>query len=166
MAPKDLAARIRLAVFDVDGVMTDGRLYLMPGGEEMKVFHASDGLGLKRLMQAGVEVAFLSGRQSAVVAERAAALGVQYVYQGHEDKLPVFEQILSATGIAAHATAFTGDDLPDLPVILAAGLGIAVANAASKVREHADFVTSRPGGEGAVREVCDLLLDARSPGRA
>lgn len=161
MTAHPAAAAIRLAVFDVDGVMTDGRLYLMPGGQEMKVFHASDGLGLKRLLQAGIEVAIISGRKSAVVGERASALGIQHVYQGHEDKLPVFEQLLGATGIAARQAMFAGDDLPDLPVIRAAGLGIAVANAAAEVREQADLVTSQRGGQGAVREICEWLLAGR-----
>lgn len=161
MTPGQAASKIELAVFDVDGVLTDGRLYLLPGGQEMKVFHASDGLGLKRLLAAGIEVALISGRESAVVAERAAALGIKHVYQGHEDKLPVFEELLSVTGVAPAQTAFTGDDLPDLPVIRAAGLGIAVANAPDAVQAAADLVTQRRGGEGAVREICELLLEAQ-----
>lgn len=152
---------IRLVIFDVDGVMTDGRLYLLPDGQEMKVFHARDGLGLKRLLQSGFIVAIISGRSSPVVEERAAALGIKHVYQGHEDKLPVFEEILVRTGVAAAHTAFVGDDLPDLPVIRAAGLGIAVADADPQVREQADLVTRQRGGHGAVREVCELLLAAR-----
>jgi 3-deoxy-D-manno-octulosonate 8-phosphate phosphatase (KDO 8-P phosphatase) len=152
---------IRLAVFDVDGVMTDGRLYLLPDGHEMKVFHSRDGLGLKRLLQAGIEVAIISGRSAAVVEERAAALGIKHVYQGHENKLPVFNEILTSTGIMASEAAYTGDDLPDLAVMAAAGLGIAVADAQPEVRAGADFVTRCGGGQGAVREVCDLLLAAR-----
>ncbi len=154
------AGMIRLAIFDVDGVLTDGRLYLLPDGQEMKVFHASDGLGLKRLLAAGIEVALISGRDSAVVAERAAALGIKHVYQGHEDKLPVFEELLVATGTTSAQTAYAGDDLPDLPVIRAAGLGIAVANAPDEVQAAANLVTQRRGGEGAVREICELLLAA------
>lgn len=161
MTPVQAASKIQLAVFDVDGVLTDGRLYLLPGGQEMKVFHASDGLGLKRLLAAGIEVALISGRDSLVVGERAAALGIKYVYQGHEDKLPVFQELLAITGIAAANAAFTGDDLPDLPVIHAAGLGIAVANAPDEVKHAAQLVTRRRGGEGAVREICELVLDAQ-----
>ncbi len=152
---------IELAVFDVDGVMTDGRLYLLPDGQELKVFHARDGLGLKRLLQAGIQVAIISGRSSRVVTERAAALGIKHVYQGHEDKLPVFEKILAETGVGAAQAAYVGDDLPDLPVILAAGLGIAVADADERVRAGADLVTQQRGGQGAVREICELLLAAR-----
>lgn len=161
MTPTQAASQVDLAVFDVDGVLTDGRLYLLPGGREMKVFHASDGLGLKRLLTAGVEVALISGRRSEVVAERAAALGIKHVYQGHEDKLPVFQKLLADTGISAKRSAYTGDDLPDVPVIRAAGLGIAVANAPDEVRNIADLVTRRRGGEGAAREVCELILAAR-----
>lgn len=161
MTAREAASQIELAVFDVDGVLTDGRLYLLPGGQEMKVFHASDGLGLKRLLAEGIEVALISGRKSAVVAERAAALGIEHVYQGYEDKLPVFEKLLAATQTPPARTAYTGDDLPDLPVIRAAGLGIAVANAPADVRAAADLVTRRQGGDGAVREICELLLAAR-----
>ncbi|NNF50939.1 MAG: HAD hydrolase family protein [Gammaproteobacteria bacterium] len=143
--------------------MTDGRLYLLPDGQEMKVFNSRDGLGLKRLLHAGVELAIISGRSAPVVAERAAALGIKHVYQGHENKLPVFQKIIAETGISAEHSLFTGDDLTDLPVMRAAGLGIAVADAEPQVLAEADLVTTRSGGCGAVREVCEMLLAAQEP---
>lgn len=127
----------------------------------MKVFNAKDGLGLKRLAQAGVEIAIISGRRSEVVAERAAALGIKLVYQGHEDKLPVFMKILADTGITEDEALFIGDDFPDLPVMRAAGLGATVADAAAEVLAEADIVTSAGGGQGAAREICDMLIAAR-----
>ncbi len=156
------AAQIRLAIFDVDGVLTDGRLYLLPDGQELKVFDARDGLGIKLLMKTGVQVAIISGRRSGVVEERMRSLGIEHLYQGHEKKLPVFETLLRTTGISAEHTAFTGDDVLDIPVIEAAGLGIAVADAHPQVREKADMVTTSGGGRGAVREICDMLIAARS----
>ena len=155
------ARKLRLAVFDVDGVLTDGRLYLLPGGQEMKVFDARDGLGLKLLMRSGVEVAIISGRSSSVVEERIRSLGINYLYQGHEDKLPVFERLLEETSTPAAQAAFTGDDILDIPVIVAAGLGFSVADAHPEVRKIADHVTVNEGGRGAVREICDLLIGAR-----
>ncbi len=155
------ARNLRLAVFDVDGVLTDGRLYLLPGGQEMKVFDARDGLGLKLLMRSGVEVAIISGRSSSVVEERFRSLGINYLYQGHEDKLPVFERLLEKTSTPAAQAAFTGDDILDIPVLVAAGLGFSVADAHPEVRKKADHVTVNGGGRGAVREICDLLIGAR-----
>lgn len=155
------ARDLRLAVFDVDGVLTDGRLYLLPDGQELKVFDARDGLGIKQLMRSGVEVAIISGRSSSVVEERARLLGINHLFQGHEEKLPVFERLLDALSLSPAQAAFTGDDVLDIPVIEAAGLGIAVADAHPSVRDMADFVTASRGGRGAVREICDLLVAAR-----
>ena len=157
----DKAAAIRLAVFDVDGVLTDGRLILGSGGEEHKSFHVHDGLGLVMLREAGLKVAVISARSSAIVAERMASLGIEFVYQGREDKHASLSGLLQELDMAPEQTAFTGDDLLDLPAMSLAGLAIAVANAHPFVQEHADWVTTREGGRGAVREVCELLLRAQ-----
>jgi 3-deoxy-D-manno-octulosonate 8-phosphate phosphatase (KDO 8-P phosphatase) len=158
-------AAIRLLVLDVDGVLTDGTI-LLGAGEELKHFHVRDGLGLKRLMSAGVEVAVISGRDSAAVTRRMAELGVRHVYQGIEDKLAVLERLRSTLGIDALEIAVVGDDLPDLAPMRAAGLAIAVADAHEEVRAAADWVTQTGGGRGAVREVADRLLAARAWSRA
>ena len=158
-------AAIRLLVLDVDGVLTDGTI-LLGAGEELKSFHVRDGLGLKRLMSAGVEVAVISGRDSAAVTRRMAELDVRHVYQGIEDKLAVLERLRSTLGIDALEVAVVGDDLPDLAPMRAAGLAIAVADAHEEVRAAADWVTQAGGGHGAVREVADRLLAARAWSRA
>jgi 3-deoxy-D-manno-octulosonate 8-phosphate phosphatase (KDO 8-P phosphatase) len=158
---QERAARVRLVVFDVDGVFTDGRLYYGPGGEELKVFHVHDGQGVKRLLKSGVAVAVISGRDSAAVARRMQDLGIAHVFQGDEDKLPIFERLLKKLSLGPEEVACVGDDLPDLPLLEAAGLAIAVANALPTVRAKAHFVTGATGGLGAVREVCDLILTAR-----
>lgn len=161
---QERAARIRLVVFDVDGVFTDGRLYYGPGGEELKVFHVHDGQGVKRLLRQGVAVAVISGRDSAAVSRRMQDLGIAHVFQGDEDKLPIFEQLLKKLGVQPEEAACVGDDLPDLPLLKAAGLAVAVANALPAVRAQAHVVTQATGGLGAVREVCDLIMAAREPG--
>jgi 3-deoxy-D-manno-octulosonate 8-phosphate phosphatase (KDO 8-P phosphatase) len=154
---------IRLLVLDVDGVLTDGRLYYGPRGEALKVFHVRDGYGLVQLRRAGIAVAVISGRRSAMVAVRCRELGIEHVYQGIADKLPVFTRLRTRLKLTAAACACIGDDLPDLPLISAAGLGFAVADAHPRVRRAAAHVTRLPGGSGAVREVCDLLLAPRAP---
>jgi len=167
--PADLrerAARVRLAIFDVDGVLTDGRLWYAEDGHELKAFHVHDGLGLKRLRAHGIEVAIISSRISHVVAVRMAELGVVHVYQAQEDKRVCFDQLLHALQIDPAQCAYTGDDLPDLPVMSQVGLAVAVANAHSSVRELAHWTTRREGGTGAVREVCDLILAAQDKAEA
>jgi len=162
--PADLrerAAKIRLAIFDVDGVLTDGKLCYSDDGRELKFFHVHDGLGLKRLMANGIEVAVITARMSHMVTERTAELGIAHVYQGQESKLTCFEQLIHALKLAPEQVCYTGDDLPDLPVMLRVGLPIAVANAHPWVRERARWSTQLRGGEGAVREVSDLLLAAQ-----
>jgi 3-deoxy-D-manno-octulosonate 8-phosphate phosphatase (KDO 8-P phosphatase) len=164
----DLAMRsaaIRLLVLDVDGVLTDGTI-LLGSGEELKSFHVRDGLGLQRLMSAGIEVAVISGRRSAAVARRMAELGVHHVFQGVDDKLAVLERLQSTLGLDAGEIAVVGDDLPDLPPMRAAGLAVAVADAHADVKAAAHWITETPGGRGAVREVADRLLAdrARPPG--
>lgn len=155
------AAAVRLAVFDVDGVLTDGRLILGSGGEEHKSFHVHDGLGLVMLREAGINVAVISARSSAIVAERMASLGIEFVYQGREDKRASITSLMQELDMQPGQTLFVGDDLLDLPAMRVAGLAIAVANAHPFVQEHSDWVTTRRGGQGAVREVCELLLRAQ-----
>lgn len=155
------AERIRLAIFDVDGVLTDGRLILGDDGTEHKAFHVRDGLGLVLMREAGLKVAIISARESRVTAERMAALGIEYVYQGSQDKAQTYSALLNELDLAPADTAYVGDDLVDLPVLSRAGLAVAVADAHPLVRERADFVTAAAGGRGAVREVCELILDAQ-----
>jgi 3-deoxy-D-manno-octulosonate 8-phosphate phosphatase (KDO 8-P phosphatase) len=158
---RDRAALIRLAVFDVDGVLTDGRLILADDGSEHKAFYVRDGLGLVLLREAGIQVAVISGRQSQVTAERMAALGIEYVYQNSNDKADTFAELLARLNLDAMQAAYTGDDLIDLPIFGRAGLSIAVADAHPVVRERADWVTTAAGGRGAAREVCELLLESQ-----
>lgn len=158
---RDKAARVRLAVFDVDGVLTDGRLILGEDGTEYKAFHVRDGLGLNLLREAGIQVAIISARASKATAERMAALDIQYVYQGSENKAVTFAELIGRLGLDAGEVAYVGDDLVDLPVLRQAGLAATVADAHELVREHVDFVTAAAGGRGAVREICDLILSAQ-----
>jgi 3-deoxy-D-manno-octulosonate 8-phosphate phosphatase (KDO 8-P phosphatase) len=156
-----LARSLRLAIFDVDGVMTDGRLYIGANGEEMKAFHTLDGHGLKTLAAQGVELAILSGRRARCVELRAAELGIRHVIQGAGDKLPAYEALLAQLGVAAHETSYMGDDVVDVPVLERCGLAISVPDAPAQVKRVAHLVTRRPGGFGAVREACDLIVRAR-----
>ena len=149
---------IRLLVLDVDGVLTDGRLYYGSRGEALKVFHVRDGHGLVQLQRAGVEIAVISGRRSAMVAARCRELGVRHVHQGVADKLAVLARLCARLKITPAACACVGDDLPDVPLLRAVALGFAVADAHRAVRRAAQVVTRLPGGHGAVREVCDHLL--------
>lgn len=157
----ELAAAIRLVVLDVDGVLTDGRLWFGPDGELLKAFHVRDGAGIKALLGAGVEVAIVSGRRSAAVGQRAAELGIRHLRQGCENKVVALRELLTEVGVPADATACVGDDTPDLPLMALVALPIAVADAHPDVLAAARYVTRAAGGAGAVREVCDLLLDAR-----
>jgi 3-deoxy-D-manno-octulosonate 8-phosphate phosphatase (KDO 8-P phosphatase) len=155
------ARGIRLLVLDVDGVLTDGRLYYGGDEVELKAFHIQDGHGLKMLRESGIEVAIITGRTSQAVERRAQNLGVQYVYQGVGDKLAVFEELLASLGLGATAAAGMGDDLPDLPILRRCGLAVTVPEAPALIRSHAHYVTSLHGGSGAVREVCELLMQAQ-----
>ncbi|HVY81742.1 MAG TPA: HAD-IIIA family hydrolase [Steroidobacteraceae bacterium] len=155
-------AAIELLVLDVDGVLTDGRLYYGARGEVLKVFDVKDGLGIKRLMRAGVTVAIISGRRSPMVKRRARDLGIKHVFQGSSDKLPIFERLRKRLKLEPAACAIVGDDLPDVPLMRAAGLAFAVADAHPAAIQAADRVTPQAGGRGAVRSVCDLLLAARA----
>lgn len=157
----DKASAIKLVVFDVDGVLTNGSLILGENGDEYKVFHAHDGLGLVMLREAGLSVAVISARSSPIVAERMAALGIEYVYQGQSDKQTAISELMNTLNVSKNETAFVGDDLIDLPAMSRAGLAIAVANAQPLVLEKADWVTGKSGGKGAVREVCEMILKAQ-----
>jgi len=154
---------IRLLVLDVDGVLTDGRLYFGPRGEALKVFDVRDGAGIVQLQRAGVAVAVISGRRSPMVAVRCRELGVRHVHQGVGDKLAVLVRLCARLKLTPAACACVGDDLPDVPVMRAAALSFAVADAHRIVRRTADVVTRRPGGRGAVREICDHLLALHAP---
>jgi 3-deoxy-D-manno-octulosonate 8-phosphate phosphatase (KDO 8-P phosphatase) len=156
------ARNIRLLVLDVDGVLTDGRLYLSAAGEELKVFHVRDGSGLVAVQRAGITVAIISGRDSAAVTRRAAELGIRHVRQGVGDKGAALDRLLDELGISAAATACVGDDTPDVPMLRRAGLAIGVADAHPALLAAAHWVTPSNGGQGAVREACDLLLSARA----
>lgn len=153
-----LPTGIRLAAFDVDGVFTDGRFYLSNEGVESKAFHTQDGHGVKELIRAGVTVAVISARNSEAVRLRMAELGVPHVLQGVADKLEAFESLLGQLQLASAQCVYTGDDVPDLPLLRAAGFAVAVANAVDEVKAACDYVTRAPGGAGAVREVCELIL--------
>jgi len=155
------AANIKLAIFDVDGVLTDGQLYYSETGFETKAFCVQDGLGLKYIMQAGITVAIITGRESPMVAHRMAELGIDHVYQGRDDKRETFDGLVSALKLSNEETAYTGDDLNDLPLLRRAGLAVTVPNAHPLISSHVHWVTHRSGGFGAVRDVCDLLLEAR-----
>jgi 3-deoxy-D-manno-octulosonate 8-phosphate phosphatase (KDO 8-P phosphatase) len=155
------ARAVRLLVLDVDGVLTDGRLWYGNSNEELKAFNIQDGLGIKLLMRAGIDVAIITGRTSALVARRGAELGIRHVIQGREDKLVALRALCTELNIELNEIAYMGDDLPDLSAIRAAGLGITVANGHHAVAPHALYQTRSNGGDGAVREVCDLLLKAQ-----
>jgi 3-deoxy-D-manno-octulosonate 8-phosphate phosphatase (KDO 8-P phosphatase) len=152
---------IRMVIFDVDGVLTDGRLLLGDDGQEYKAFNSKDGHGMRMLQDSGVALAILTGRRSQVVARRAADLGIEHVIQGRRDKLPAFEELLETTGDAPESVAYVGDDVVDLPVMRRVGLAVAVADASQLVREHAHWITTSPGGHGAAREVCERIMQAQ-----
>jgi 3-deoxy-D-manno-octulosonate 8-phosphate phosphatase (KDO 8-P phosphatase) len=161
MTPQQRAARTRMMVLDVDGVLTDGRLYYGPTGEEMKVFDVRDGHGIKMLLAAGVGVALLSARRSVIVAARARELGIEHVLQGQSDKAAAFGDLLAQAGIGAADCGYIGDDLPDLPVLRVAGFAATVADARDEVKAVAHWITPQPGGRGAVRALAEFVLRAR-----
>jgi 3-deoxy-D-manno-octulosonate 8-phosphate phosphatase (KDO 8-P phosphatase) len=157
------ARAIRLLVLDVDGVLTDGRLYISASGEEFKTFHVRDGSGIVALQKAGVIVAIISGRDSGAVRRRAEELGIRHVRQGVVDKAQALAEVVAESGVRDDEVACVGDDTPDVPMLRRARLAIAVADAHPAAAAAAHFVTSARGGRGAVRETCDLLLEARNP---
>jgi 3-deoxy-D-manno-octulosonate 8-phosphate phosphatase (KDO 8-P phosphatase) len=155
------AAPIRLLVLDVDGVMTGGQVFFSAQGDELKAFNILDGQGIKILQRQGVQVAIITGRTSPLTARRANDLGIEHLYQGREDKLVAVKELCAELQLSLHQVAYLGDDLPDLSAIRAVGLGITVPNAYWLVHKHACCCTRAAGGEGAVREVADLLLTAK-----
>ena len=156
------ASRIRLLILDVDGVLTDGGLQFDNHGNEYKIFNSLDGHGIRMLLDSGIEVAVITGRQSAIVDHRMGDLGLKHIYQGCRDKLPPFRKLLTDTGFDADQVAYMGDDLPDLAIMSRVGLAVAVQNAHSFVKQHSDLVTNARGGSGAVREISDLILQSQS----
>lgn len=155
------AAQIRLAVFDVDGVLTDGSLYLGDDGQEYKAFNSRDGHGMKMLQASGVAIGIITGRQSQVVSLRMASLGIEHVYQGQLDKLPAFEALIDKLGLSPEQVAYVGDDVIDLPILLRAGLAVAVQDAHPLVKQHSHWITPNPGGRAAARDVCELIMQAQ-----
>lgn len=157
---KERLKKIKLLLLDVDGVLTDGGLYYTENGDEMKKFHVRDGLGIKLVQRAGVAVGFVTGMKSKLVAKRALGLKIDEVVQDCMDKRPAVEALIRKRGLAWEHVAFVGDDLIDMPVMRQAGFAASVADAAEETRGVAHYVTELSGGQGAVREVCDLLLEA------
>ena len=155
------AARVRLLLLDCDGVLTDGRITPVPGGDELKSFHTHDGHGLVMLHRAGLRSGIISGRSSRLVEMRAADLGITYVRQGALDKLSVFDALLAEASVEPSQIAYVGDDVVDIPLMRRSGLAVAVADATPDTRDAAHYVTRLPGGHGAVREVCELILKAQ-----
>ncbi|EMP55997.1 3-deoxy-D-manno-octulosonate 8-phosphate phosphatase [Marinobacter santoriniensis NKSG1] len=158
----DKAARIRLIALDVDGIMSDGKLYFSATGDETKGFNILDGLGLKQLMAAGITVAVITGRRSPLTEKRMTDLGIPHLMQGREDKKQALDELVRDMNIQPDEIAYMGDDLPDLPALRFAGLGITVPNGYWLVQQHADYCTRAAGGSGAVREACDLILAAQN----
>jgi 3-deoxy-D-manno-octulosonate 8-phosphate phosphatase (KDO 8-P phosphatase) len=157
----DKAASIQLVVFDIDGVMTDGRLIYSDKQEEYKIFHVHDGLGLQMLKKAGHEVAVISSRTSNAVLHRMKELGITRISQGQSNKASCLAELMLELNLERTAVAYVGDDLVDIPAMEVSGLAVAVANAHPFVKKHADWVTEKSGGDGAVREVCELILSAQ-----
>lgn len=154
------AGMIKLLICDVDGVLSDGKIYMGNQGEELKTFHTKDGFGIKALLHEEINIAVITGRQSKIVSDRMSALGVTHVYQGQGDKLPAFYTLMQKLNLTADQIAYIGDDVIDIPVMQQAGFSVAVADAHPLVKRAADYVTVTKGGEGAVRECCDLILQA------
>jgi len=157
----DKASKIKLVIFDVDGVLTDGRLYVTESGEEIKAFHSRDGHGMKMLQSTGVEVAIITGRTSNIVTHRMNELGIAHVYQGRRDKYPAFVDLTEKLGLQPEQVAYVGDDVVDLPVMKHVGLAIAVQDANIWVKKHAHWQTQQCGGLGAARDVCELIMEAQ-----
>lgn len=153
---------IKLLICDIDGVFSDGRIYLGNDGEELKAFHTRDGFGVKALISSGVEVAVITGRNSNIVQQRMTALNIRFIYQGIEDKLQAFDELLAIMKIAKENIAYIGDDVPDISVMEKSGLALCVADAHPLVIKKSDYVTTNKGGFGAVREACDLILQSQN----
>ncbi|MEQ4922586.1 3-deoxy-manno-octulosonate-8-phosphatase KdsC [Proteus hauseri] len=155
------AEKVQLLICDVDGVMSDGLIYMGNNGEELKAFNVRDGYGIRCLLTSGIEVAIITGRQSKLLEDRAKTLGITYLYQGQHNKLLAYQQLLDTLSLKPEQTAYIGDDLIDLPVMEKVGLSVAVADAHPLLIPRANYVTRIAGGRGAVREICDLILLAQ-----
>jgi 3-deoxy-D-manno-octulosonate 8-phosphate phosphatase (KDO 8-P phosphatase) len=164
MNPDELSARaraVRMVVFDVDGVLTDGGLFFGDDGQEYKVFNSRDGHGMKMLRASGVQTAIITGRTSQVVVLRARNLGIDHLFQGADDKLEAFAQLLAGVGLAADQIAYMGDDVVDLPVLRRCGLAITVPDAPEEVKARSHYVTHAAAGRGAAREACETIMRAQ-----
>jgi 3-deoxy-D-manno-octulosonate 8-phosphate phosphatase (KDO 8-P phosphatase) len=162
---KDILAKaveIKLVVFDVDGVLTDGSLFIGDDGQEYKAFHSRDGLGMKLLRKSGVEIGIITARTSEVVTHRMENLDIEHVYQGQLEKLPALQKLLAKLGLSFEQTAYVGDDIVDLPVMRQVGLAIAVQDAHPLAKQHAHWQTPHGGGRGAARDVCELIMQAQN----
>lgn len=159
---RELAGQIRLLLLDVDGVLTDGKLYYSNSGEEMKAFCTLDGHGIKMLIENDIQVGIITGRSSELLTRRARELGIDLLYQGQSDKVDALRDALERTGCNPEHVAFIGDDFPDLPVMRIVGLGIAVGSGHPDLASRAELVTERDGGNGAVREAADFILNAQN----
>jgi len=158
---REQARKIKLLALDVDGIMTDGGLTFGDDGQEYKRFHARDGLGLRYLRESGIDLALITGRTSDVVTRRASELKAVRVYQGRHEKLPAFENLCSELGLTPTQIAYMGDDIIDLPILVRCGLAITVADAHEFVKPHAHWISSKTGGNGAVREACELIMHSQ-----
>lgn len=155
------ATAIRLVIFDVDGVLTDASLFIGDDGQEYKAFNSRDGHGMKMLQASGVDIGIITGRTSQVVKYRMDGLGIKHVYQGQLDKLPAFEELIQRLGLVPEQVAYVGDDVVDLPILIRAGLAIAVQDAHPLVKQHSHWITPHPGGRAAARDVCELIMQAQ-----
>jgi 3-deoxy-D-manno-octulosonate 8-phosphate phosphatase (KDO 8-P phosphatase) len=155
------AKDVKLVIFDVDGVLTDGSLFLGDDGQEYKAFHSRDGHGMVMLMQTGVQIGIITGRRSDVVRIRMESMGIEHVFQGHRDKTPPYEELKKTLGLDDADIAYVGDDVVDLPIMCRVGLAIAVQDAHPLVKQHAHWQTSHTGGRGAGRDVCEMIMEAQ-----
>ena len=155
------ASKVKLVIFDVDGVLTDGSLFLGDDGQEYKAFHSKDGHGMVMLQQSGIAIAIITGRTSNVVEKRMQSLGIKHVFQGQKHKLPAYEEIKQQLALADEEIAYVGDDVVDLPVMTRVGLAVAVQDAHALTKEHAHWITPSNGGRGAAREVCEMLMKSQ-----
>ena len=158
---KAKAQKIKLVIFDVDGVLTDGSLFYGDDGQEYKAFQARDGHGMKMLQKSGVDIAIITGRQSEVVAHRAKNLNIDHVYQGQLEKLPAFKTLLEKLDLLPEEVAYVGDDVVDLPIMIRVGLAVTVKDGHELVKKHAHWVTENCGGHGAAREICEFIMQAQ-----
>lgn len=155
------AKNIKLIIFDVDGVLTDGSLFYGDDGQEYKAFNSRDGHGMKMLQETGVQIGIITGRTSEVVLHRMKNLQVQHIYQGRLEKLPAFEELIGKLGIAPEHVAYVGDDVVDLPIMIRVGLAITVPGAHDLAKQHAHWITSMPAGAGAARDICEMIMKAQ-----